>query len=692
MNKLTYACTTFLSAFLIFIIQPVLAKSLLPSFGGSVFVWVVCMLFFQSGLLLGYTYAYLLSKHAFKIQVAIHCCMLAVSFYFIDNTLPSSLSDSQQWPPLILMQLLTVKILLPFALLSSTSPLLQSWYCQIKHTDFPYYFYSISNAGSLLGLFCFPFVLEWWLRLDQQMAGWNILYFVFAALCTLSALPLLGLKSTYTEKIDKQAIAPSPKTISLWLGLSALGSAFMLASTNFILQNIINMPLIWILPLSLYLVTFIVTFAKPKQYNRNFWALSIGIWTLLLAWSIHSNAIVNNLLNGVAVVLALLYSACMLCHGELIQRKPSTQYLTLFYLIMSLGGVLGGLFVTLGGYWLFNDLWDFYIPFALIAGISIYILLKQYFTTRHKWDLFMLSGSVLSLCIFGLAHLEPMFNNSIHLVTKTRSAYGMIKVEDARSTTTNHTSDHRRLVHGPIIHGKQFLAPLKKNFATTYYGKESGIGYSVDFLRKKNARLKIAVIGLGAGTIAALCNNKDQVDFYEIDAKMLSISQTYFSFIQDSKAKANFYLGDGRIEMQKLLNQLGSQQYDLIALDAFNGDSIPFHLITVEALELYQKHLKPKGIIAFHTSNKFIDLKPITQALAQNKLLWHFWVETVGEPKIGTLASTWALMSRDPELAPWLYQIDQSISLSQKAQKPLLWTDNHNSMLPLIVWSPPDNS
>lgn len=691
MNKLIYACTTFLSAFLIFIIQPVLAKSLLPSFGGSVFVWIVCMLFFQGGLLLGYTYAYLLSKQRFTLQVTVHCCMLALSFYFIDNTLPSSLTDSRQWPPLILMQLLTLKILLPFSLLSSTSPLLQSWYCQIKKTDFPYYFYSISNAGSLLGLFCFPFALEWWLSLDQQIAGWNILYFIFAGLCTLSALPLLGLKTKYIEKIDADATVPTRNTILLWLGLSMLSSAFMLASTNFILQNIINMPLIWILPLSLYLVTFIVTFAKPKQYNRNFWALSIGIWTLLLAWSIHSNAIVNNLLNGVIVVLALLYSVCMLCHGELIQRKPSTQYLTLFYLIMSLGGVFGGLFVTLGGYWLFNDLWDFYIPFIIISGISAYILYKQYSATQHKWDLFAISCSVLSLCAFGLVHLEPIFNNHIHLITKTRSAYGIIRVEDVHSAT-HPDNNHRRLVHGPIIHGKQFLAPLHKNIATTYYGKKSGVGYSLHFLRKHTPSLKIAVIGLGAGTIAALCNSKDQIDFYEIDSKMLSISQIYFSFIQNSKAKTNFYLGDGRIEMQRILKQLGSQQYDLIALDAFNGDSIPFHLITVEALEMYRQHLKPNGIIAFHTSNKFIDLKPITQALAQHKSLWHFWVETTGEPKAGTLPSTWALLSRNPELAPWLYQVDQSINLSQKAKKSLLWTDKENSMLPLIVWSPPNNS
>lgn len=687
MSQSLFALTIFLSAFLIFFIQPLLAKSLLPSFGGSVFVWVVSMLFFQFGLLLGYAYAYVVSRISIRWQVIIHISLLAISFYYIRNTLPAFDWQEAGWPPLQLFTLLCGKILLPFSILSATSPLFQSWYCKIKQTDFPYYFYSISNAGSLIGLFGFPLFFELWFALNNQMLVWNGLYGVYAILTLLCAIPVIHLiraphKIVHqkTEEVDK---IPNFQ-IFLWLALTFLSSAFMLATSNFILQNIINMPLIWILPLALFLVSYIVTFAREKKYQREFWALSIAIWLIIFSWAIYKDVTPNNLINGTAILLALLYSCCMFCHGELIQLKPPVSQLTLFYLLIALGGVLGGLFVTIGGYWLFNDLWDYYIPLIIIAFSSLVILYQAY---KNKPSLYRFATVLISA--FGIAFVifvkvEPLFQKDISLVDKRRNAFGMIRVSDVISSDP--TYHKRKLVHGPILHGVQFLDKHMKKIPTTYYGTISGVGIAASFLRDKHKdNLNIAVIGLGTGTIAALTKEKDKIDFYDIDKDIIEISQQYFSFLKDSPAKYNLYLGDGRIELQKKLNKQGPRQYDLIVLDAFNGDSIPFHLITLEAIKVYEQLLKPNGIIAYHISNKFINLVPVTKALANEIDSQHFIVYTAGDIQTATNASAWVLISNHQALAPWLYQLDPDIILSDKQHKPRLWTDLKNSMLPLLV-------
>lgn len=686
MNRTLYAFTIFLSAFLVFFIQPLLAKSLLPTFGGSIFVWVVSMLFFQFGLLTGYSYAYVLSLCRVPLQVIVHFLLLTISFYFISNALPTSYEHQTGWPPFELFKLLSAKILLPFILLSSTSPLLQSWYCKIEKTDFPYYYYSISNAGSLIGLFCFPLFFEWWLGLDRQMMTWNVLYITFASACFFCSLPLL--KATpILLSASSEANKSSLSTILIlkWLGLTILSSAFMLASSNYILQNIINMPLIWILPLALYLITFIITFAKPKKYQRNFWALSTAIWLALLSWAIYRHEIANNFLHGSIVVLALMYSVCMVCHGELIQLKPSTKHLTLFYLIMSIGGILGGLFVTIGGYWLFNDLWDYYIPLSAAAIICIILLYKEYQQRPTYFHLFTFISCLLSLGFFITIQLKPLWDSQLELVAKKRNAYGLIRVEEFKSTT-NPQFNQRRLMHGPIIHGMQYLDLDKRSIPTSYYGMESGVGYALSFLQSINeSPLKIAVIGLGTGTIATLADAGDELHFYDIDENIIEVSKSYFTFLNDSPAKHKIFLGDGRIEMQKLLNTAGSQHYDLIVLDAFNGDSIPFHLMTQEAMTLYRQHLKAGGIIAFHISNKFMDLKPVTKALANLHSFLHFSIITPGDRAIGTFSSSWTLLSGNLQLAVWIYEHKPEAILHDKNLKPILWTDNFNSMLPLFT-------
>lgn len=682
-----YAITIFISAFLIFFIQPLLAKSLLPSFGGSVFVWVVSMLFFQFGLLLGYTYAYGLSKLTIRKQCIWHGILFALSFIYIRNTLPEYDWQTLGWPPYHLFMLLCGKILIPFVILSATSPLLQSWYCRIKHTTYPYYYYAVSNAGSLLGLFCFPLLFEWLIGLKTQMQTWNSLYCGYALLTLACAIPLLRSNVNKQENdyiAEAQKTTPIPyTTIAKWLSYTFLSSAFMLATTNYILQNIINMPLIWILPLALFLISYIVTFAHEKTYQKDFWILSIAIWLLLLCWSQYHHIAPNNLLQGTVVILALQYSCCMLCHGELVQLKPANQHLTFFYLMIALGGVLGGLFVTIGGYWLFNDLWDYYIPLLIIALMGLVIIYYLFQANRTWYYRFAVLVSAFSIAAFSFVSIEPMFHKHSHLLEKRRNAYGLIRVWENFPDSPEH--HRRRLVHGPILHGAQFLADHKRHIATTYYGTYSGIGLSIAFLKEQFKKpLDIAVVGLGTGTIAALINEQDSIDFYDIDEDVIEMSQSYFSFIRDSKARCQFIKGDGRLELNKKQAHDGNGLYDIIALDAFNGDSIPFHLITKEAITLYQKLLKPNGIIAFHISNKFVNLSPVTKALAQSIDWPHYHTITAGDEKLATNAASWALISSHPHLAEFLYDANPNFMLTDKKERLRLWTDEHNSMLPIL--------
>ncbi len=666
------ALTIFISAYLLFFIQPLLAKSLLPLMGGSATVWLAGMLFFQAGLLLGYGYAYLITKYfSERKQALIHGVLLLLSFYFIPVRGYSAQDITPLWQPLAVLKSYATHILLPFAMLSATSPLLQHWYCRLRQTIFPYYFYAISNGGSLIGLIGYPLLLEPFWGIKTQSILWSGLYGIYALLVFICLYQVFK-KDTLLPLYDKSAQHVSKKATLKWVGLAFLGCAVFLAVTQFLVQNIINLPVMWVFPLALYLISFIITFAKPKGYESSFWIPTFLIWLILMMWLILHQQLGG--LNVIIVVLGLQYSACMVCHGELIRLKPPVTDLTLFYFYIALGGVLGGIFVNIVAPFVFQNWWDFYLPLLVINIIIIRFYLKEE-GLQQKWLIAKIAFSTVALVITTFSLCNDLNIQKTKTLAQYRNPYGFIKVIDNKEDN----APYRALFNGTVMHGLQFLTPSREAWPTTYYGAQTGIGMAFQFLREINPHpLRIAVIGLGAGTLATFTQKGDALDFYEIDKDVIHLATTYFSFLHHSLGKTQIFLGDARIELQKRVDS-----YDLIVVDAFNGDAIPFHLLTKEAMQLYLSKLEKNGIIAFNATNTYLDFLPVVAGLARDAGYEYEWVINGPDLSQGVFPAYWALISDDPNLKAWLEQKHLNLR-SKTGVRPTLWTDDKNSILPLL--------
>ncbi|MGD9593106.1 MAG: fused MFS/spermidine synthase, partial [Candidatus Berkiella sp.] len=638
------------------------------------------ILFFQVSLLLGYCYAFGLAK-LFKpsTQATIHLILLCGSLIFIPIYLHSPSSLEGVWSVWAVLLLLTKSILIPCIVVSASSPLLQHWYYQLHQISFPYVFYSISNAGSLIGLFGYPFILEPMMGLKIQRLGWSIGYGVYVLLCLVCLSKLLGSKIQQGPaiKIKRTNLIISFK----WLLLTFLSSALLLSTTQFLVQNVINLPLLWVIPLALYLISYIVVFSNNKGYHREFWAASFLTWLVLFLWLFYHAQMGG--MNVVIVILAMLFTACMFCHGELVNAKPPSENLTLFYLMIALGGVLGGVFSNIIALLLFVNWWDLFLPLVIVNVLIVLYFAKTYLKTRSKWDLGLNLISIIILIGATLSISMSIFNPAKQIVAKYRNPYGMISVYD--DIGQNKTFSFRAIMHGMVIHGLQFLDVKKENLPTTYYGKTAGVGIAFEYLRAKRHPLKVGIIGLGCGTIAAYGEKGDSFTFYEIDMDMAKLAMKKFSFLPTSKATIRVILGDARLRLQNNIPKADEQKYDLLILDAFNGDSIPSHLLTIEAMTVYQQHLAKEGIIAVHTSNTYIDLLPVTKALAQQIGCQHDWIVGLNDPNNGLFYSTWALITCDPNFASWLKRHQVKVQDTQKVS-PRLWTDDFNSILPLLIY------
>ncbi|MFI4938713.1 MAG: hypothetical protein ACHQJ6_09460, partial [Candidatus Berkiellales bacterium] len=465
-----YGLAIFTSAFLLFFVQPLLAKHLLPLFGGSAFVWIACVLFFQAGLMLGYAYAYFLARYfCARYQAWIHIALLVFSFYFIPISSETNILINHGSPPVIVMLILSSTIFLPFMVLSASSPLLQHWYCTLRHTTFPYYFYAISNTGSLLGLLGYPFLLEPLFGIKTQISIWSAMYGLYVILCLISLSKLILLKNTTPAKAT---INVTPFDAIRWLILTFLSSALLLAITQFLSQNVFNFPLMWIVPLALYLITYIITFSSAKPYDRSFWLSAFIIWLSIALWIIFQQNL--NGIPAVIVFLALLFSACMICHGELIRLKPHQQDLTLFYLFIALGGMLGGLFTNAVLLLLLTQWWDFYVPMIIITLLVVMLGFDQLQKAKHLWNFGVASMSVMVFLALLCAIFYQIYFPKQHLIAAERSLYGFLRVFDDRYPDP--TLNDRRLMNGTVIHGLEYQDPAKKLWPTLYYGWNSGAG------------------------------------------------------------------------------------------------------------------------------------------------------------------------------------------------------------------------
>jgi hypothetical protein len=745
------AATIFVSAFLLFQVQPVISKKILPWFGGSPAVWTTCVLFFQMLLLGGYSYAHLLIRNLKpNRQGLLHACLLLVAVAM----LPIVPSDwwkpaDGAYPAVRILALLAATVGIPYFLLSSTGPLIQAWFHMAYPGRSPYRLYALSNVGSLLALLSYPFWFEIAFPVDTQGRLWSLGFVLFAVLAGGWGLVMWRRGSEWAaiaeaydddQASDGNSATQGGKAIEVtgyetptgggrlsWVLLAALASMSLLAITNHLCQDIAVVPFMWIAPLSLYLISFIICFDRERWYSRKFFGLA-GIFSIIVlavllrmgdvdaffterlklpfnlskptnwmfgkmgidfdALEFHENVIVSSTL-----YLTVLFLICMLCHGELVKSKPAPKYLTGFYLMISLGGALGGLFVALICPYVFPLAYE--LPLSLLCGFLVAWMalfndgretwLKDRPVTQ--WSLaFVLVGSMMMVAS---AVIDKPGDRVLAL---SRNFYGTLAVKTWGEEGT--AREGRGLYHGRILHGFQYTDPLREMEPTTYYVSESGAGMAVEiFPRDPKRGMRVAVIGLGAGTMAAHGQTGDVYRFYDIDPKVIRLSDEFFTFRKNSKAKTEVILGDARIQMERE----PEQNYDVIVVDAFSGDAIPAHLLTAEALKIYERHLRkddegnPEGIIAVHVSNRYLDLEPVVMALAQKFGYTAIEVHAGDGDDSGDTASDWVLLTRNQRFLSNPYVLNHSEPLaldsdpkSKKVKKPLLWTDQHSSLFEIL--------
>lgn len=685
-GKMAFSLSIFLSAFLLFMVQPLLAKKLLPNFGGSPAVWLCIVVFFQTTLLAGYLYAYFLTKISKpRIQATIHLLLLGLSLVFIPLNPIASLVSATLWPPIVVFLILSTSVMLPIILISSTSPLLQHWYCHAYHANFPYRYYALSNLGSLLGLLLFPIAIEPYIGIQNQLKGWSLSYGLFI----ISSFYCLFIVSKQQEnqysfkKASVDNVQLNKKVILFWLMLAALSCSLLLATTQLIMQNIVGFPLLWLIPLTLYLLSFILTFSYPKSYHKPTW---IGIYLLLTAGTLILPSH-HQLLLSMQILLfsLLLFAGCMICHGELFELKPHPQHLTFYYLIIALGGVLGGIFVNMISPMVFNDWWDFYLP--LVAIVAFLGLIHFYYFPKKSPNVWLKYGWMGSLFILFLLLNVQLIQTHHDVIKNHRNFFGKSEIVDRNPNTNLH---QRLLRNGKIIHGQQYLEPNKRLKPTTYFSYQSGIGLAIRFKREHKLEqrtiykgLRMGVIGLGTGTIAALGGMGDFIRFYEIDPDIEKMATTYFSYLQHSPAVTEVIIDDGRIALTKALKR-GSENFDIIAIDAFNGDAIPLHLLTLEAMKIYLSHLAPEGILAFHVSSRYVDLYPPLQALAESLGLYSYVAQNLPDSHNWVFSSDWVLISRRSDIGLYLFQ-QGALSFNPNRME-TVWTDDHNYLLSVVKW------
>jgi hypothetical protein len=692
--SLLFAVAVFVSAFLLFQVQPLISKAILPWFGGTPSVWTTCMLFFQVLLCGGYLYSHLVtSRLTPRQQGLVHCGVLLISLAFL-KILPSI-----DWKPTGLespvwriLTLLLSTVGLPYFVLSTTGPLLLRWFSVAQPATSPYRLYALSNAGSLLALLSYPFLFEPLMRVSTQANAWSLGYLVFAALCVACAMrsisggvelhstqePAAAPSAKHEKKSPAKAIA-TKSAFGRWLILSMVASTMLLAVTNEVCQDVAVIPFLWVVPLSLYLLSFILCFESDRWYRRGWYSLGTAILALAVCW-LQSFGSRTWLPLQLMIYFGCLFSICMLCHGELARLRPSADSLTAFYLTLSAGGAAGGLFVGLLAPLIFPAFWEHSLGMIVSCVIAVIV----YFDHRGwlqdgpqpptMWKL---------LAILLFAGLGTVFAAAVtsytNAVAMVRNFYGVLEVQN------DTIEDAVVLRHGRIIHGIQLNGI--PSFPTMYYGYNTGVGKAIEQLRERKTPLKIGLVGLGAGTLAAYGQPGDTFRFYEINENVTRLAQQHFTFLKNCPSTVDVIHGDARL----MLENESPQEFDLLVLDAFSGDAVPTHLLTAEAAEVYLKHLKPDGFIAIHISNLHFDLRRVTDGLAEAAKLQAITLETApvidritGAQSLIEPGSRWVLMSREKSLLESdLYMRFLTQNMRPQRDK-VLWTDDFSNLIEVL--------
>jgi SAM-dependent methyltransferase/MFS family permease len=667
-----YAATIFLSSFLLFLVQPLIARLILPWFGGSAAVWTTCMLFFQALLLAGYAYAHLLERKLTqgKLQPLVHTVLLAAAVAMLP------IAPSEAWKPAgddepisRILLLLAASVGLPYFLVAATSPLLQAWFARARPGGNPYRLFAISNLASLIALVGYPFVVEPFLGGGEQVRLWSWGFAAFALLCAFVAW--LTPRGNLVVEAQGEAASVATPQVLLWLALSATGSVLLLAVTNHLTQNVASIPLLWLAPLTIYLLTFILAFEGRTWYRPRIAWPFVLVWLVGMAWLLVDADFHYDLPMQLGMFLPGLFLGCLFCHGELYRLRPAPRQLTMFYLIVSAGGALGGLLVAVVAPLAFDAYYELGIGMTVLA-----LLAALRFAPLGR-----LPGLASLAVLMGVAACAAYDGFYYHRDVRVseRGFYGVLRVKEYGSP--GEPSHLRRLVHGTIMHGEQYLYPERRRFITTYYQETSGIGVAIKS-RQEQGPVRVGIIGLGTGTIAAYGRQGDLYKFYDIDPRVVHLARQEFSFLADSPAKVEVALGDARLTLERE----PAQSFDVLGVDAFSSDAIPVHLITKEALGIYLRHVKSDGIVAFHVSNRFLQFIPVVARLAKEQGAHAVLVNDDPDDEDESLRSRsdWVLVSRDRAALERSAIVEGGATEAEDRPEWRTWTDDYSNLIQIL--------
>jgi len=678
---IVYSIAIFVSAFLLFQVQLLMGKYITPWFGGSPEVWTTCMLFFQVFLLAGYAYAHVSTAYlSNRSQVILHVILIIIALAVLPIIPLAKYKPQPPYNPIVqIMFLLTVSVGLPYFILSTTGPLLQKWFSRVNLGIQPYRLYAFSNAGSLIGLISYPFIVEPSLSRQQQANIFSASLAVFAVLCTGCMIYIwkqrspVATKNINTEKQIDDTL-PGLGTRLLWLALAAGASVELLAVTNKICQDIAVIPFLWVVPLCLYLLSFIICFHHERWYVRS---LFLGLFVLSVAAITIARKYEGEIgaKRLIYVYSAMLFFCCMVCHGELFRLRPSPKHLTGYYLMIALGGALGGIFVGIISPLIFDTYSELYIG---LLGCVMFVLLAdksdKFGIGMRKW---LWIAIIIIVGIVSSTFEGKRSWKNQRAILNSRNFFGVLTIWES-----NWDKPEKHLLvmqHGTTSHGMQYIKPEKRHDPISYYSTQSGVGLAINNFKTDRPR-RIGVVGLGAGTLAIYGKENDYFRFYEINPEVEKLARKYFTYLSDCPAKIDVVIGDARLSLEAE----DPQQFDILVLDAFSGDAVPSHLLTEEAFQIYLKHITPDGIIAVHTSSLYLDIESVAWKQAENLGLKNIWIQSDESQDKAILPANWMLITRNEDFINQPNIRKAGLPLTKIPEKTDLWTDDHINLFQIL--------
>ena len=733
---LLFGPTLFLSAFLLFWFEPMVGKMMLPLLGGAASVWITCLLFFQLTLLTGYIYAHLLERFVkLRSQIFVHALLMFAALVFLPIHFAGGPNEAAvRHPAIWLLGQLLVTAGIPFAVVSTTAPLLQNWLSKTSTASArdPYFLYAISNGGSLIALLGYPLFIEPHMGAHVQSSLWlagygalALMVFATSAMVWRNAEPASQPRSSSfsgSENEGSQSNAPLWKTRIYWMAAACVPSALMLAVTNHILLNLASVPFLWVIPLAVYLITFMLAFGRRIRVSTEWMSRILPVVLLLLFPLVASSKSAGVRLNWVLMAghIMVLLAGALLCHSALAASRPVPRYLTEFYFWIALGGAIGGAFTAVVAPFIFQTVFEYPLLVAMIAFFrstpnaqdqinwrdwiypaALGLLVAAIFLL-FRWasvdittnvTLPVSANAVIVLCayllrkrrfrfalalavlIFGYRlALPPLFEDDAELLYRGRNFFGIKKV------VFDVDSNMRKLLHGDTMHGLESLDPALAGQPLSYYHETGPVG-DVMKMMSERPNQHIGVVGLGTGSIAGYTQPNRRITFFDVDPQVYTIAQGFFTFLRRCGKNCEVVIGDGRLSIEKA----GDHEFDLLILDAFDSDSIPAHLVSREAIRTYLSKLKPDGLLLFHVSNRFMDVESLVAAVVTDAALEARVRYDDDEEPTGKSTSDYVAAARRSADLGSLAE-NENWSEVAKPQGIAPWTDDYSNMLTIIRW------